>query len=57
MDRTIKRQARGRIVTLMAKINELKMIGYKDNELNSTLPFLEEWEQVLISAYEELRGI
>lgn len=53
MDAATRKKVKGRILTLISKINELKLIGYEDDDVNSVLPCLETYEQELMNAYIE----
>lgn len=52
MDSKIKQSAKGRVLTLIGKINELRLLGYEDSDLNHLLPpAMEGWESELMEAY------
>lgn len=54
MDAKLKAKIKGRVLTLINKIDELKQIGYEDSEIAALLPALEGWEDELMNIYAEL---
>lgn len=55
MDSVTKRKLKGRILTLISKIDELKALGLEDPEVAAILPGnLEGVEQALMAAYSEV---
>lgn len=55
MDSKIKQKAKGRVLTIISKLDELKQLGYEDSDLNDLLPCcMETLEQELTNTYIEL---
>ena len=58
MDAKTKRKVKGRVLTLISKVNELKILGYEDSEIQSVLPCnLEGWEQNLMEVYSQIECV
>ena len=56
MNSQTKRQLRGRILTLISKLDELKQPGYEDSEIWDALPSsIEGVEQELVGSYTDIQ--
>lgn len=57
MDAQLKQKAKGRVMTLISKMEELQDLGREDMELNSALPCnLEGFIQEFMRTYTGLEG-
>jgi len=57
MDSRTKRKVQGRLLTLISKINELKLIGRECAEINAALPSMEDLEQKLMFSYMNIESL
>ena len=55
MNSKIKRSAKGRVLTLIDKIEELRRLGDEDTDLRNLLPCnIQDWEERLMDVYVEI---
>jgi len=54
MEAKLKAKIKGRVLTLISKIEELQKIGYETDEANNLMPDLEGFKQSFFSVYCEL---